>query len=53
MFMASCSDACVETEDKIYGSISYTEDSSICKAASHMGVLGSNLKPFKVMVERG
>ena len=41
----------------IYGNMVYSEDSSLCKAAAHMGVLTSTSfnKPskFVVVIERG
>ena len=37
---------------KVIGDMVYSEDSSICKAAEHMGVNSKVGKVFKVMVER-
>jgi hypothetical protein len=37
--MAECAEPCNDDPVNIYGIQIYTEDSGICKAASHMGVL--------------
>lgn len=38
----------------IYGNMVYSEDSSICKSATHMGVLSSTVPtPFEILIEKG
>jgi hypothetical protein len=49
-FEAICLEQCAPKQDiKVYGTRTYSEDSSLCKASEHMGV---NLKDkkFKVII---
>lgn len=50
----NCVDDCTLVEQKIYGTYKYTEDSSICKAAIHAGVMGKTKKGrVDVTMEKG
>lgn len=52
-FIAFCSSSCVDQSVNIYGSLVYSEDSSICKAAYHMGVIPANGASFSVLISPG
>lgn len=49
-FKASCSSSCIDQNVNIYGSMIYSEDSSICKAAYHMGVIPASGGLFAVLI---
>jgi len=49
-FKASCSTSCVDQAVNIYGSLIYSEDSSLCKAAYHMGVISASGGLFSVLI---
>ena len=52
-FDVVCLEACADNKEvKVIGDMVYSEDSSLCKAAEHMGVNSKVGKVFKVMVQR-
>ena len=56
-FLGKCSSNCIEEPVSVFGSTVYSEDSSLCKAATHLGILDINpsvksLK-FKILIEKG
>ena len=40
-FLIECEENCANSQVEIYGDKTYSEDSSLCKAAYHSGILGS------------
>lgn len=52
-FIVRCIEECNEKKEfKVYGSLMYSEESSICKASSHMGVNIKKEIEFKVLVDK-
>ena len=49
-FKAACSASCIDQAVNIYGSLIYSEDSSLCKAAYHMGVISASGGLFSVLI---
>lgn len=49
-FKAFCSSSCIDQNVNIYGSLIYSEDSSICKSAYHMGVISASGGQFSVLI---
>ena len=49
-FKAACSVSCIDQAVNIYGSLIYSEDSSLCKAAYHMGVISAGGGVFSVLI---
>ena len=52
-FKVKCIEECSEKKEyKVYGSLIYSEDSSLCKSATHMGVNIKKEIEFKVLVDK-
>ena len=52
-FYANCEETCSKSEIKIYGDMTYSQDSSICKAAFHSGSLATKISKIKVIIHQG
>jgi len=46
-----CGETCEESKGKVFGDIKYSEDSIVCKAAAHMGVINKDNKKCILKVE--
>ena len=52
-FKVKCIEECSEKKEfKVYGSLMYSEESSICKASAHMGINIKKDIEFKVLVDK-